>query len=68
MRPISEWADVMYHEHGEVAHVVPWGQPYALCGGTPVLSRYWYGTGSMSEIERARALPVCGNCEEKLNV
>lgn len=63
MRPREDWADLLYKEHGEVAHIVPWGQPYALCGGHPLGLRGWFGNGSMDEIERAESLPVCGRCK-----
>ena len=63
MRPVEEWAARRYHQHGHVAHLVPFGTDISLCGARPVLERDWYGTGSMSEIEKAASLPLCGRCE-----
>jgi hypothetical protein len=63
MRARSDWADLKYKKHGHIAHVVPFGQDYALCGGAPVgLHDGWYGSGSMDEIEKAESLPLCGKC------
>lgn len=37
----------------------------ALCGKTPALFHFWWGTGTQKEINRAERLPTCRNCEEK---
>ena len=63
--------DRMYRQQGKVAHLVPFGDPTALCGQVPnvdipMLRDNWYGTGSMSEYDRAEALPLCLFCAEEL--
>lgn len=63
MRDLNDWADRKYKPHGHVAHIVPFGQPYSLCGAAPMgLGGDWYGTGDMDEIEKAASLPTCGAC------
>lgn len=67
MRPIEDWADRKYKKHGSHAHIVPFGQPYSLCGAQPFnFKDDWYGSGSMDEVDRARALPLCRDCAEAL--
>lgn len=34
----------------------------ALCGRSPDLFCYWWGTGTQSEYERAEELPLCKPC------
>ena len=68
MRPLGEWADLLYTEYGELAHVVPFGLGrYSLCGAAPLTIRGWFGTGSMDEYDRAAALPLCTTCKGKLD-
>ena len=64
IRPREDWADLMYNgPHGKLAHIVPFGQPYSLCGGSPLGLQGWYGTGTMDEFDKAASLPVCGKCK-----
>ena len=62
MRPREDWADLKHHERGNHAHIVPFGQPYALCGGYPLGLKGWFGTGDMDEYERAAQMPLCEKC------
>lgn len=62
MRPVEDWADLMYDPDHPMHHVVPFGQQYALCGASPVLMGGWYGTGAWQEYETAHTLPRCAAC------
>lgn len=66
-RPVSDWADLMFNpEHRDVAHIVPFSQPYSLCGAVPLGIGGWWGTGDMDEIEDAREMPQCPQCVAQL--
>lgn len=60
-RPLEEWADLKYRASGKVAHVVPFGDQHPVCGPLAGSSE-WFGTGNWSELERAKAMPLCPRC------
>lgn len=68
---IGAWADFVYTRRGGVTHVLPHlesvFQPRmsspVLCGRTPGLFDDWRGTGSQTEIDEARQMPLCIRCE-----
>lgn len=64
MKQISDYADLKYKRTAQLSHIVPFGQPYSLCGAAPMGPHPgdWYGTGSMDEIEKAAAMNICGKC------
>jgi hypothetical protein len=57
---ISDYADRKYRLHAHAAHLVTFGAQYAMCGAH---EDWWYGTGSMDEIEKAAAMDICKKCE-----
>jgi hypothetical protein len=66
---IGVWADFVYLRQGKVAHVLVFGSykpgvsyPSAQCGRSPNLFDSWYGTGSQTEIDKARRMPLCIRC------
>lgn len=68
-RDLGDWADLMFNpDHNDLAHIVPFGQQYSLCGGQPLGTAGWWGTGDMDEIEQARAMPVCPSCSARIPV
>ncbi len=53
-----------------VAHLLhamdsPNGEVAAICTEVTAIGAKWMGTGSMDEIERARDLPLCVDCERR---
>lgn len=64
---IGEWASFVYLPHGGVTHVLAHStqdRGTALCGRWPGPFRCWFGTGSQTEHDRARRMPLCIRCME----
>lgn len=68
---IGGWADLVYLRRGGVTHVLPFSVPVygtrmssgsALCDRSPGLFEEWLGTGSQSETDKARCMPLCIRC------
>lgn len=69
MRPLSDWADLMYHPSERIAHVVPFGDGVngrALCGVEPMSASGWWGSGAWDEIENAMRRPLCHECAARV--
>ena len=67
MRQLSDWADWMYLPDHVIAHIVPFSQKYSLCGASPLdVFAVWWGTGCWDEIEKARNLPRCTECLDRI--
>lgn len=67
MRPLHEWADLVYLPHSRVAHIRPWTRTTesSLCGFvSPPLLDSWRGTGSQAEYDKAQSLPLCRRCKQ----
>lgn len=63
MRPAADWTDRVYTVLADVAHLKPFGDPWALCG---LDEPDWRGTGDMDEIDTADTLPLCAPCQRAL--
>lgn len=62
---IGAWADFVYTRRGGVTHVLSFSRssPAVLCGRSPGLFDDWLGTGSQTEHDQARRMPLCVRCE-----
>lgn len=67
MKPLHEWADLVYLPYGSMAHILPWVRTseWALCHFvTPRFGQSWRGTGSQDEYDKAKSLPLCERCRQ----
>jgi hypothetical protein len=70
---IGAWADFVFARRGGVTHVLPFNAPLygtrsggaVLCGRMPAVFDEWLGTGSQTEIDQARRMPLCIRCMER---
>lgn len=69
---IGEWADFVYLRHSGVTHIKPHiedsvttAYPTVLCGRSPRFLDAWRGTGSQTEYDQARRMPLCVRCAER---
>jgi hypothetical protein len=66
---IGKWADFVYLRIGGVTHIKPHiedstttAYPTVLCGRSPRFLDAWRGTGSQTEYDQARRMPLCVRC------
>lgn len=64
-RPLADWADLKYRNHGHLAHIVPFGREATMCGIVDDFLDPLLGTGTFDEIEHAASLPLCGFCQQQ---